>query len=409
MASHPTPHAGLAAAHARPGESRRAAEAAAPFVTESGLVIAIDAVETVLHASDGWRTVFGEAPSRPVGLSLRDAIRGDASGSPDRRDLIQALRRALLEGPDVPIPLVCRTPNEDPRRLEGRVYRRPDCTLIVFHDVSARPHDGSRVLEPDAELDERRVRTEKLETLGVLAAGVAHDFSNLLTPIVGNASLLLADLPAGAPERRWAEGIRRAAARAASLTAQMLAYAGSHDRRVGVLDLSDVIRDVTLLVETTASKKSRIQWDLDTTAPKVHGDASQIAQIVVNLVAHVSNALGDDGGAIHVRTRCIDANRAMLDACHLGDTLSAGPHACIEVWHGDASTGMSRAALEFPRTRPTGRGLGLSVVLGAVRAHEGALHIGAGEDDEANCFRVLLPAATSATQAKQTRGPAQAS
>ncbi len=276
----------------------------------------------------------------------------------------------------------------------GVRYRRPDGeerVIGVARDVSARLA-ADRVRH---DLEERVLRAEKLESLGSLAGGIAHDFNNLLTPILGNASLLLADLPEDAPVRRWAQAIRTAAERAAKLTGQMLAYAGRPGRHVTMIDVSTIIQDVSLLLKTTASSASRVYYDLATDLPHVHGDGAQVTQMVMNLVANASDALGDDGGQIIIRTGCLYADRAMLDASHLGEDRPQGDYVTIEVE--DDGEGLDRETLQrmldpFFSTRIKGRGLGLSVVLGTVRAHEGAVQI-ESEEEEGTCFRILLPVA----------------
>jgi CheY-like chemotaxis protein len=238
------------------------------------------------------------------------------------------------------------------------------------------------------------LRSQKLESLGVLAGGIAHDFNNLLTPIVGNAGLLLADLPEGVPARRWATAIQAAGHRATALTTQMLTYAGQTGRQVAMMDVSAVIEDVSLLLETTASSASRVHYDLARDLPPVHGDAAQITQVVMNLVANASDALGQDGGRIDIRTYALDADRKFLEGCYLGENRREGAFVALEVI--DDGPGLEPEVREricdpFFTTKFTGRGLGLAVVLGAVEAHEGALQI-ESEPGRGTCFRILLPA-----------------
>ena len=242
-------------------------------------------------------------------------------------------------------------------------------------------------------IEERMLRSQKLESLGVLAGGIAHDFNNLLTPIVGNAGLLLTDLPEDSPARRWATAIQTAGHRATKLTTQMLAYAGQTGRQLTAMDVSAVIEDVSLLLETTASSASRVHYDLARDLPPVHGDTGQITQVVMNLVANASDAMGPDGGRIDIRTHLLDASREFLDGCYLGENRQDGPFVVLEVI--DDGPGLAPDLHEqifdpFFTTKFTGRGLGLAVVLGAVQAHGGALQI-ESEPGNGACFRILLP------------------
>jgi signal transduction histidine kinase len=372
------------------------------------LVLVIDPNRVLRHASRKWNDLFDEPADDVVGRPLLDVIRSETLVPNDRRAFAQRLESALRHGATVRIPLRHCDSKLGWRQLEGRAYQNDDETLIVFHDVTDREQETADTLASEGRAhEERSLRVAKLESLGVLTAGVAHDFNNLLTPILGNASLLLTDLPENAPGRRWAEAIRGAAERATGLTTRMLAYAGRTEQEISLLDVSDVVRDLKLLLETTASRSSRLHYSLAPGLPRVHGDAAQITQIVVNLVANASEALGDEGGRIDVRTGRLRADRASLDACHLGETLSEGEYVFIDVC--DGANGLAEVDRErildpFFSTKSTGRGLGLSVVIGVMRAHGGALDIRCGPQDgdarpEAGgtCFRALFPAVARAS------------
>jgi CheY-like chemotaxis protein/two-component sensor histidine kinase len=172
----------------------------------------------------------------------------------------------------------------------------------------------------------------------------------------------------------------------------MLTYAGQTGRQMTALDLSRVIEDVSLLLETTASKASRVHYELAPGLPALHGDSGQITQIVMNLVANASEALGDDGGRIGIGTRPVRADRSLLDRCYLGDARAEGDY--VELSVSDDGEGLEADALEqifdpFYTTRASSRGLGLAVVLGAVQAHDGAIQIESSHSG--TCFRVLFP------------------
>lgn len=284
----------------------------------------------------------------------------------------------------------------------GVRYRRADGqerTLGVAWDITERIDDENN----RREIEERMLRSQKLESLGMLAGGIAHDFNNLLTPIVGNAGLLLTDLPEDSPARRWAAAIQTAGHHATKLTTQMLTYAGQTGRQLTVMDVSAVIEDVSLLLETTASSASRVHYDLARDLPPVHGDTGQITQVVMNLVANASDAMGPDGGRIDIRTHVLDADREFLDECYLGESRQDGTFVVLEVI--DDGPGLRPEIHEqifdpFFTTKFTGRGLGLAVVLGVVQAHGGALQI-ESESGKGACFRILLPSLDADTALSQ--------
>ena len=363
---------------------RRVAEASRDMVTES------DSEGRFTYASKACQVVLGYEPGELIEKSPM---------SLHHPEDVDRFRREIREraGRHVPFQL---TPHRL-RHKQGRwvwveaigvQYRRPDGQerlLGVARDITRRVEDESE----RREIQERMLRSQKLESLGVLAGGIAHDFNNLLTPIVGNAGLLLTDLPEDSLARRWATAIRTAGHRATALTTQMLAYAGQTGRQVTMMDVSAVIEDVSLLLETTASSASRVHYDLARDLPPVHGDTGQITQVVMNLVANASDALAPDGGRIDIRTYALDADRKILDGCYLGENRQDGPFVVLEVI--DDGPGLDPEMRErifdpFYTTKFTGRGLGLAVVLGAVQAHEGALQI-ESEPGHGTCFRILLP------------------
>jgi PAS domain S-box-containing protein len=282
----------------------------------------------------------------------------------------------------------------------GIRFRRPDGRLRVIgvaRDISARLEAENARVELEAQLQ----RSQRVESLGVLAGGIAHDFNNLLTPILGCAA---PSLESDADDREdlleRLKVIHDSARRAKALTDQMLAYAGRGKMERAPIDLSQTVRDLVLLLETTASRSVTLHCELDDALPLIEADANQVGQIAMNLVANAAEAARPEGGRIEVRTYAFEASRALLDECVLGGQLEAGRYACLEV--SDTGAGMEPGTRErifdpFFTTKFTGRGLGLAVVAGIIRRHGGALLI-ESEPAAGSRFRVLLPFAPELTR-----------
>ncbi len=237
-------------------------------------------------------------------------------------------------------------------------------------------------------LEEQIQQSQRLESLGLLAGGVAHDFNNLLTGILGNASLALDVLDPPEPARGMLESIIQASERAADLTRQLLAYAGNGRFFVRPVDISTLVREIGELMRSSIPKKVRFLLDLADDLPPVEADATQIQQLVMNLVLNAGEAIGDATGIVHVVTR-------METRSLNGAGSAASRHVCIEVR--DTGCGMDEATRAqifdpFFSTKFTGRGLGLAAALGIARSHQGQIDVesspGAG-----STFRVWLPAA----------------
>ena len=248
---------------------------------------------------------------------------------------------------------------------------------------------------------ERQIQhAQKLESLGVLAGGIAHDFNNLLMGVLGYADLALMDLAPEAPAREYLEGIETSARRAAELAKQMLAYSGKGRFIVRPLDLSALVQEMTHLLEVSISKKSVLKYHFAEGIPSFEGDATQVRQVVMNLITNASDAIGDRSGLIGVRTGAQYCDRDYLCETYLDDDLVPGLYVYLEV--SDTGCGMTREQEEkifdpFFTTKFTGRGLGLAAVLGIVRGHSGAIKV-YSEPGKGTTFKVLFPIADEAAE-----------
>ncbi|HEX5691703.1 MAG TPA: response regulator, partial [Roseiflexaceae bacterium] len=279
-----------------------------------------------------------------------------------------------------------------PRRMMG-----------VNLDITAR----KRAEEERRQLEAKLQQTQKLESLGMLAGGIAHDFNNLLTGILGYTDLALVELPPGSSARPFIEGAVSGARRAADLTSQMLAYSGKGHFVVEPLDLSGLIAEMSRLLEISISKQCTLTYDLTRDLPSIEADATQIRQVIMNLVINASEAMSDNGGTVALSTGAMDCDRAYLSEVYLDENLPAANYVYLDVV--DNGVGMSeetRARIFEPffSTKFTGRGLGLAAVLGIVRGHRAALKVYT-EPFAGTTFRVLFPAVVAPAISSWQRTP----
>jgi PAS domain S-box-containing protein len=270
--------------------------------------------------------------------------------------------------------------------------------IIAFcRDITAR-----RRAENERRTFEKRLQeTQKLESLGVLAGGIAHDFNNLLTGILGNVTLAHAQVEGTSPLRPLLSQIEAAASRAGDLCQQMLAYAGKGRFLVRRLDLNSVIRETTQLLLGSIAKNAALQCELAEALPPIMADATQMRQIIMNLVINSAEAMADRSGNIVLTTRVVDASADYFSGMHLAPEIPAGEYVSFEVR--DTGSGMSpevqaRIFDPFFTTKFTGRGLGLAAVIGIVRGHHGALKV-ESEEGAGTRFTVLLPVADGVVEA----------
>ncbi|MCX6953900.1 MAG: transporter substrate-binding domain-containing protein [Verrucomicrobia bacterium] len=243
---------------------------------------------------------------------------------------------------------------------------------------------------------ERKIQeTQKLESLGVLAGGIAHDFNNLLTGILGNSTLAGLELPAGSPVQTNLESIRRASLRAADLCKQMLAYSGKGRFLVKAVGLNGLVEETTQLLKLSISKQAVLRFNLAPNLPAVEGDATQLRQVIMNLVINASEAIGAKSGVISINTGLTRVDRAYLGGTILAPELKPGTYVYLEVsdnGHGMDADTQAKIFDPFFTTKFTGRGLGLAAVLGIVRGHKGALKV-YSEVGRGTTFKILLPCA----------------
>ncbi len=270
---------------------------------------------------------------------------------------------------------------------EGRARR----LVLAVRDISEQ-----RRREDERWAVERRLReAERLESLAAMAGGMAHDFNNLLQTMLGFTELAAADLAADAAAAAALAQVQAAGQRAGELTRKMLAYAGRARFVPRALDLSQLVRRARPLLAGSLTGTQWLEVELAGELPHIDGDPAQLRQLLLNLLANASEALGERGGRVVVRTGMIDCDEAYLGGCHSGQGLRAGRHVFVEVE--DSGCGLNEAARvrlfdPFFSTKFTGRGLGLAAVLGIVRGHRGAIDVRSAPGVGTR-MRVLLPVA----------------
>jgi len=242
-------------------------------------------------------------------------------------------------------------------------------------------------------LEEQFRQTQKLESIGVLAGGVAHDFNNLLTGVLGNATLALEVLGPERAGRSHVEEVIKAAESAAHLTRQLLAYSGKGRFVIQPVDLSELTREMTMLVRTSIPRTVELRLDLAADLPAVEGDRGQLQQLIMNLVINGAESIPvEKPGSVSVTTGVQFIDHAT--GFEAGVEIQPGMYVKLEVR--DTGGGMdpetqTKIFDPFFTTKFSGRGLGLSAALGIVRGHQGAIQVRSAPG-QGTTFHVLLPA-----------------
>lgn len=330
-----------------------------------------------------------EAFERHTGWSRADAI-----GRPN----------TLLDGPGTDAALVSRV-REQMRRGEhvraellhytrdGREYWAETVLAPLVDGDGAISHWVAvhRDISDRKRLEEQLFQAQKMEAVGRLAGGVAHDFNNVLTAISGFSELLLEELPPGDGPHEEVLQIKAATARATTLTRQLLAFSRKQILRPRVLDVGALVRDARGLLERVVTEEVTLHLRIADVTSSVLADVTQLEQVLLNLVVNASEAM-PSGGTISIDVSDIALGESYAHRHH---GVRPGRYVCISV--SDTGVGMDRATREriwepFFSTKPGGTGLGLSTVYGIVRQSGGHVWV-YSEPGTGSTFRIYLPVA----------------
>lgn len=262
--------------------------------------------------------------------------------------------------------------------------------LMITQDITERRQAEEQRLV----LERQLLHTQKLESIGVLAGGVAHDFNNLLMAIIGNLHLALMKLSPVSPGRPMIEQAIQASNRAADLTRQMLAYSGKGRFIIKEVDINEMVKENASLLKSTIAKTAMLGIKLQPDISSIEADSGQIQQVIMNLLINASEAIGEDTGVITLSTGEMDCDEAYLRGSRAVEVPPAGRYVYFEV--SDTGSGMDAETQQrlfdpFFSTKFTGRGLGMSAVLGIVRGHRGAIMVDS-VTGKGTTIRVLFPA-----------------
>jgi len=279
--------------------------------------------------------------------------------------------------------------------VNAQAIRRQGGEIAYYEGIVRNISDRKRAEEALKASEEKLRQAQKMEAVGRLAGGVAHDFNNLLTAINGFSDLLLMSVAKDDPRRSHLEEIRKAGARAAALTGQLLSFSRKQVLAPRLLDLNGVVKGMETMLRRLIGEDITLVAELDPQLKKVIADPNQMEQVILNLVLNARDAMPEGG-----ELRIVTANRALReeDRAQAQMEVPAGDYALLSVR--DTGTGMdaetqSRLFEPFFTTKPKdkGTGLGLSTVYGAVKQAGGALLVtsfpGRGSD-----FSIFLPKAT---------------
>jgi two-component system cell cycle sensor histidine kinase/response regulator CckA len=257
-------------------------------------------------------------------------------------------------------------------------------------------------------LEEQLLQSQKMEAVGQLAGGVAHDFNNILTAIVGYTDLLAAELAENERQLEDLEEIRKAARRAAALTRQLLSFSRKQVLEPRIIDLNGVVMNLDKMLRSLISENIELKTNLADNLAAARADPNQIEQVIMNLAINARDAMPDGG------TVTIETGNATLDDAYAAQHVSVIPGEYVMLAVSDTGCGMdertkSRIFEPFFTTKPAGRGtgLGLSTVYGIVKQTGGNIWLYT-EPGKGTTFKIYLPAIAALPEDIGKVAPAEA-
>ncbi len=361
-------------------------------------MVRISLDSTITAANEKAQEIFGAS-------SPQDMIGLDLVGSPlSETELWKVLQRVLETGKPFVGSGHWITRFGTEARIRGHFTPEVDpsgameSVLAVVEDVTA---------QHQAELAIRHA--QKLESLGLMAGGLAHQFNNLLQGILGHSELAAFSLPEGSPVRKNLDCIANAAVDASGLTRQMSAFAGGGNKQIVTLDLTEIADRTLTLLDFPQAAPYEVVTDWSMLPVTLAGDLSQINQVALNLIQNAVEAQGSRGGQITVSTSVEDLSSEQIKAIRFGSVQDSGRYAALRV--SDQGLGMTQDTIDkifdpFFTTKFVGRGLGLAAVIGIVKGHEGGISV-CSEPGHGTTIEVVLPMFDSVARSPHSRQSAK--
>jgi PAS domain S-box-containing protein len=346
-----------------------------------------DASETIIYANPKMADILGSTVEEVVGTDIAHYLNADGKslleekrklhrkGIADRYEL-EFLRQGGAR--------IWTVISSSPMIEDGGIYQG---TLAMVADVTAQKKMESEQQRVEADLRQAL----KMEAVGQLAGGIAHDFNNLLIPVLGYAELLQKELKHSGRALQRVTVIQQAAQKAALLTRQLLTFSRKQVMELKPLNLSKVIEALSPMLRRTIREDIQIQYRLEADLDVIKGDASQLDQILINLLVNAQDAM-PNGGILSIETRNVN-----WDAASSPSSLAPGRYVSLTVRDtgvGIAPEVQAHVFEPFFTTKVTGKGtgLGLATVYGIVKQHNGSISL-QSDRGVGSTFIIHFPAA----------------
>jgi len=366
----------------------------------SNAIAVTDHEGKVIQINRGFELLTGRVQSEFLGRFIFDDVKGSVRPVLEAFYVYKQNKRLKKE-----FESTVERPDGQKRNIQcvlEPISEAGDANYIVLSaiDITESKRQEQNKLEDVRKFQE----AQRLESLGVLAGGIAHDFNNILAIVMGH--VCLAKMKVGNIADNL-NAIEMATDRAAALCRQMMVYAGHADASKSQVDMITLVHEMVELMSSTGHRNITIKTEISSDVPTIHGDDSQIRQILLNFITNATQAFGEAQGEIDVILTKSSVNAVHTESDYLGRAIPEGTYVCLEVT--DKGCGMTeeikrRIFEPFFTTKFTGHGLGLSATLGIITGHEGALQV-FSQPGMGTTFKVYLPALAGDTGSDALQQP----
>ena len=342
----------------------------------------VDLAGKILFYNNAWCRISGYSRDELLGMNIKEYIDREAD-----IDIIEISKEVYSKGISIKS-LECRSKKKDGSKIDL------EFSISPIKDREGNPIGFRGIIRDVTErkrLETQLILSQRLDAVGRLAGGVAHDFNNLMTIVIGNSDLMLMSLDKNDPLRKDVKEIKKAGDRAASLTRQLLAFSRKQALSPRVLDLNAVLTEMDKMIKRVIGEDVEIRTIYAQGLGRVKADPGQIEQVIINLAINARDAM-PDGGELTIETANVDLDEAYA---HKRFMVKSGSYVMLAV--SDTGVGMDEEVREkifepFFTTKEKGKGtgLGLSTVYGIVKQSNGYIWV-YSEPNQGSTFKIYLP------------------
>jgi PAS domain S-box-containing protein len=276
--------------------------------------------------------------------------------------------------------------------LTATVRKAEDGAILGYQGIMRDITERTRAEEEKRRLEAQLVRAQRMEAMGTLAGGVAHDFNNILAAIVGYVELSMLDVAEVTKVKHNLEEVLRASKRAKDLVNQILAFSRQSQHELKPVEITPIVKETLKLLRASLPTTIEIRHHIEPSTGAIEADPTQIHQVLMNLCTNAAHAIGEEAGLLEVNVTKVDIDASTAP---LNLDIDPGPYLRISVrdtGHGMTSEVLERIFDPYFTTKDKGKGtgLGLAVVHGIVKSHKGGI-CAESEPGSGTCFHVYFP------------------